>query len=70
MASLSAKRSCEDDDSTLNVKERKKHHTDLYLTYDDLRLVFKYLNWADLMSASMVCRCEYVRYFIKFLYPK
>ncbi|XP_068972795.1 F-box only protein 22-like isoform X1 [Bombus flavifrons] len=55
MASLSAKRSYEDDDSTLNVKEKKKH-TDLYLTYDDLRLVFKYLNWADLLNASMVCR--------------
>lgn len=58
MASLSAKRSYEDDDSTLNVKERKKHHTDLYLTYDVLRLVFKYLNWIDLLNASMVCRCE------------
>ncbi|XP_003402478.1 F-box only protein 22-like [Bombus affinis] len=56
MASLSAKRSYEDDDSTLNVKERKKHHTDLYLTYDVLRLVFKYLNWVDLLNASMVCR--------------
>lgn len=67
MASLSAKRNYEDDDST--EEERKKHHTDLYLTYDVLRLVFKYFNWVDLSNASMVCRCEYVRYFIKFLYP-
>lgn len=55
MASLSAKRSYEDDDSILNVKEKRKD-TDSYLTYDILRLVFKYLNWIDLMHASMVCR--------------
>ncbi|XP_071865019.1 uncharacterized protein [Bombus fervidus] len=56
MESLTAKRSYEDDDNTLNIKERKKHHIDLYLTYDVLRLVFEYLNWMDLLNASMVCR--------------
>ena len=52
------KRSYEDDSNTPNVKERKKHNTDRYLTYDILRIVFKYLNWIDLSNASMVCRCE------------
>ncbi|KOX75318.1 F-box only protein 22 [Melipona quadrifasciata] len=56
MENLPTKRSYEEDNNTPNVNERKKHNSDRYLTYDILRIVFKYLNWIDLSNASMVCR--------------
>ncbi|XP_006611836.1 F-box only protein 22-like [Apis laboriosa] len=56
MENLPAKRSYEDDGTTSNSKERKKLNTSRYLTYDVLRIVFKYLNGMELSNASMVCR--------------
>lgn len=67
MENLPAKRSYEDDGTTSNSKERKKLNTSRYLTYDVLRIVFKYLNGMELSNASMVCRCGNVHYLYKVL---
>ncbi|XP_017879106.1 F-box only protein 22-like [Ceratina calcarata] len=49
------KRSYEGDAST-NVREKKKLNICSQLTYDVLRIIFKYLNPKELSNASLVCR--------------
>lgn len=49
------KRSCKDDSSTM-VRGKKKCNTPCQLTYDVLRIIFKYLSSKELSKVSMVCR--------------
>ncbi|CAK9830248.1 F-box only protein 22 [Anthophora retusa] len=56
MENISQKRIHEDNDKAASVEEKSIIRTDRYLTYDVLRIIFKYLNGVELSNASMVCR--------------
>ncbi|CAK9795084.1 F-box only protein 22 [Anthophora quadrimaculata] len=56
MENISQKRVHEDNDKAANAEEKSIIRTDRYLTYDVLRIIFKYLNGVELSNASMVCR--------------
>lgn len=60
MEQLPEKRSHEDDESTISSKKKKTISTNRYLTYDILRIIFKYLSGMELLNAATVCRCDAV----------
>lgn len=47
-----------EDDDTVQSCENSLD-SNIYLTYDILRIIFRYLNGRDLTNAAMVCRYKY-----------
>lgn len=52
-------------DEEIHEERYEQRRKNVFLPYDELRIIFRYLNAMDLLSAAMVCRYEvFVIYFI------